>query len=156
MLTGFGDVTMRTKISKLRARGWTPASLVLVALGAHASDWTPVGTDDEGNTYSVDASRAVRDGSLVRVQVRTEYARPRHNEAAGKDVFVALDRMSVDCSKGTFAVESRTYVAADGTEIPRGSTPREDLRFRPAAAGSMSEAIVQFVCRPAGHAKSGG
>ena len=147
---------MKKRISSLLSRRWIPGALVLAALGAQASDWTPVGTDAEGNAYSVDASRVVRDGSLVRIQVRTEYARPRRNEEAGKDVFVALDRMSVDCSKGTFAVESRTYVAADGTEIPRGSTPREDLRFRPAAEGSMSEAIVRFVCKPVGRVAGGG
>jgi hypothetical protein len=48
-------------------------------------------------------------------------------------------------------------VAADGTEIPRGSTARANLRFRIAASGSMSESIVRFACRSvAGEKEKGG
>jgi hypothetical protein len=126
------------------------AALAAVAL---AADWEFVGADEEGNRYSVDLPHAGRDGSVIRVQVRTEYAKPRRVASAGKDVFVALDRMAVDCAEGSFAVEARTYVAADGTDIPRGALAREDLRFRPAAAGSMSETIVRFVCKPQARAK---
>lgn len=126
------------------------AYAVSVPSTAQGQEWARVGTDAEDNIYSVDAARIVRDGNLASVRVRTEYARPRKVDAAGIDVFVALDQMVVDCGSGKFAVQSRTLVAADGTEIPRGSTPRGELRFRAAAAGSMSETIVRFVCRPAG------
>lgn len=126
------------------------AFAVSVSSTALAQEWARVGIDAEDNIYSVDAARIVRDGSLASVRVRTEYVRPRKVDAAGIDVFVALDQLVVDCGSGKFAVQSRTLVAADGTEIPRGSTPRGELRFREAAAGSMSETIVRFVCRPAG------
>jgi hypothetical protein len=142
--------------SLAHARWWIGSGLALCAVWAVAADWQPVGMDTDGNSYSVDASRTIRDGSVVRVQVRTEYAKPRRNDVVGKDVFVALDRMAVDCGTSAFAIESRTYVAADGTEIPRGSTAREELHFRAAAAGSMSEAIVRFVCKRAGSPTGGG
>lgn len=130
-------------------------SAVLMALPlavcstAQAQEWVRVGTDSDGNSYSIDTSRIVHDGSILSVRVRTEYARPRKVEAADVDIFSALDHMVIDCGKASFAIQSRTFVAADGTEIPRGSTARADLRFRAAAAGSMSESIVRFACRPA-------
>jgi len=135
------------------------ACAVLIALPlavcstAQAQEWVRVGADAEGNSYSIDASHVVRDGSIVSVRIRTEYARPRKVEAVGVDVFAALDHMVIDCGKASFAVQSRTLVAADGTEIPRGSTARADLRFRVAASGSMSESIVRFACKPAAGGK---
>jgi hypothetical protein len=131
------------------------ASAVLIALPlavcstAQAHEWVRVGTDSEDNSYSVDTSQVVHDGSIVSVRVRTEYARPRKVEAVSVDVFAALDHMVIDCGKASFAVQSRTLVAADGSEIPRGSTARANLRFRAAAEGSMSESIVRFACQPA-------
>ena len=73
-----------------------------------------------------------------------------------EETFAALDRMLVDCVQGSFAVQSRTLILADGTEVPRGVTPRAEVRFRPAAAGSMSESIVRFVCKAAGATKPAG
>jgi Pyruvate/2-oxoacid:ferredoxin oxidoreductase gamma subunit len=127
--------------------------LALVATTAAAAEWETVGTDDDGNVYSVDVSRVTRDGGTVSIAVRTEYAKPRRIDAVEADVFVALDQMVVDCGKVSFAVQSRTLVAADGTEIPRGSTARANLRFRVAASGSMSESIVRFACGPAAGGK---
>jgi hypothetical protein len=120
--------------------------LVLFVTTAAAAEWETVGTDSDGNTYSVDVSRVTHDGGTVSIAVRTEYARPRRIDTVESDVFVALDHMVVDCGKASFAVQSRTLVAADGTEIPRGSTARANLRFRMAASGSMSESIVRFAC----------
>ena len=126
------------------------AALAMCVSAAVAADWERVGTDGDDNTYALDTSRMSRDGNFVGVTVRTEYAKPRKIEGLDRDVFVALDRMVVDCVAGSFAVESRTFVTADGTEVPRGITPRADLRFRPAAAGSMSESIVKSACKAAG------
>lgn len=119
------------------------------SVAAVAADWEPVGTDADDNRYSVDASRIVRDAGIAIVPVRTEYAKPRRVDAVEQTVFATLDRMSIDCRHATFAIESRSFVAADGTEIPRGATPRAQLRYRAAAAGSMSEAIVRHVCKGA-------
>jgi hypothetical protein len=59
-----------------------------------------------------------------------------------------VDRLQVRCDEGSFALESRSYVAADGEEIPVIASDREALKFRPAAEGSMSAAIVQRLCTP--------
>ena len=130
--------------------------LALFATAAAAAEWETIGTDTDGSVYSVDISRMARDQGTVSIVVRTEYAKPRRIDAVEADVFVALDDMVVDCSKSTFAVQSRTLVAADGTEIPRGSTARANLRFRAAAPGSMSESIVRFACRAAAGGKEKG
>ena len=127
--------------------------LALFAATAAAAEWETIGTDDDGNSYSVDVSRMARDQGMVSIVVRTEYAKPRRIDAVEADVFVALDHMVVDCGKSSLAVQSRTVVAADGTEIPRGSTERASLRFRVAAPGSMSESIVRFACKPAAGGK---
>jgi hypothetical protein len=127
--------------------------LALFATTAAAAEWETIGTDTDGSVYSVDVSRVARDEGTVSIVVRAEYAKPRRIDAVDADVFVALDHMVVDCGKASFAVQSRTLVAADGTEIPRGATARANLRFRVAAPGSMSESIVRFVCRPAAGGK---
>jgi len=130
--------------------GWVAGlMLAFVVTPAAAADWETIGTDADGSVYAVDVSRIARDEGTVSIVVRTEYAKPRRIDALEADVFVALDNMVVDCGKASFAVMSRTLVAADGSEIPRGSTARANLRFRAAAAGSMSESIVRFACRPA-------
>ena len=118
--------------------------------GAQTADSNRVGSDGDGNVYTVDAARLTKDGSVVGADVRTEYAQPRRVEGVDAPVFAARDRMLVDCSQALFAVQSRTLVLADGTEVPRGVTPRAEVRFRAAAPGSMSESIVKFVCKAAG------
>ena len=133
--------------------GWPGCCWRSLATTAAAAEWETIGTDTDGSVYSVDVSRVARDEGTVSIVVRTEYARPRRIDAVDADVFVALDHMVVDCGKASFAVQSRTLVAADGTEIPRGATARANLRFRVAAPGSMSESIVRFACRPAAGGK---
>ena len=148
---------MQAVIRRSAAGRMAGLALVIFATSAAAAEWETVGTDSDGNVYSVDVSRIARDAGTVSIAVRTEYAKPRRIDAVEADVFVALDQMVVDCRKASFAVQSRTLVAADGTEIPRGSTARADLRFRVAAAGSMSESIVRFACGPAaGGTEKGG
>ena len=132
---------------RFHGAGWVAGlMLAFVVTTAAAAEWETIGTDADGSVYSVDVSRIVRDEGTVSIVVRTEYAKPRRIDALEADVFVALDHMVVDCGKASFAVQSRTLVAADGTEIPRGSTARANLRFRMAASGSMSESIVRFAC----------
>jgi hypothetical protein len=140
---------METGFRRKGARRVAGLLLALVATAAAAAEWEAVGTDGDGSVYAVDVSRMARDQGTVSIVVRTEYAKPRRIDAVEADVFVALDQMVVDCTRSSFAVQSRTVVAADGTEIPRGSTARANLRFRVAAPGSMSESIVRFACRPA-------
>ncbi len=147
---------MQAGIRRIAAGRLAGLTLLLFVTTAAAAEWEAVGTDADGNVYSVDASRISRDEGTVSIVVRTEYATPRRVDAVEADVFVALDQMVVDCGKVSFAVQSRTLVAADGTEIPRGSTARANLRFRVAASGSMSESIVRFACRSAAGGKEKG
>ena len=116
---------------------------------ASAADWQQIAVDDAENRYSVDAARIIRDGSLVKAFVRTEYATPREDETSGTRIFASVDRLQVRCDEGSFALESRHYISADGQEIPVVASDREALKFRPAAAGSMSAAIVLRLCTPA-------
>lgn len=124
-------------------------SILLAQTATAAEDWQFVGTDADDNRYSVKVAGTARDGGLVHTQVRTEYVTPRDDAASGKRIFVVLDTMIVDCANASFAIEYREYVAADGSTIPVVATPREKLSFKAAAAGSISEAIVRFVCRRA-------
>jgi hypothetical protein len=119
-----------------------------LSVSASAADWQQVAVDDDANRYSVDADRIIREGSLVKAFVRTEYATPREDETTGTLIFAAVDRLQLRCDEGSFALESRSYVAADGEEIPVVASDREALKFRAAAAGSMSAAIVQRLCAP--------
>ncbi len=138
---------MQAGIRRIAVGRMAALTLLVFVTTAAAAEWENVGTDADGNVYSS------RDEGAVSIVVRTEYATPRRIDGAETDVFVALDQMVVDCGKVSFAVQSRTLVAADGTEIPRGSTARANLRFRAAAAGSMSETIVRFACGSAAGGK---
>jgi hypothetical protein len=117
-----------------------------LSISASAADWQQVAVDDAENRYSLDASRILREGSLVKAFVRTEYASPREDEQTGTLIFAALDRLQVRCDERSFALESRSYISADGKEIPVVASDREALKFRPAAEGSMSATIVQRLC----------
>jgi hypothetical protein len=120
----------------------------VLSVSAHAADWQQIAVDDNSNRYSVDAARIIREGPLVKAFVRTEYATPREDETSGTLMFASVDRLQVRCDAGSFALESRHYISADGAEIPVVASDREALRFRPAAEGSMSAAIVQRLCAP--------
>ena len=120
----------------------------VLSVSARAADWQPIAVDDDANRYSVDAARIIREGPLVKAFVRTEYATPREDETSGTLIFASVDRLQVRCDAGSFALESRSYISADGAEIPVVASDREALKFRPAAEGSMSAAIVQRLCTP--------
>jgi hypothetical protein len=117
-----------------------------MSVSAHAADWQQIAVDDAANRYSVDTARIIREGPLVKAFVRTEYATPREDETSGTLIFASVDRLQVRCDEGSFALESRNYISADGEEIPVVASDREALKFRPAAEGSMSAAIVQRLC----------
>ena len=121
----------------------------LLGASASAADWQQIAVDDAANRYSVDADRIIREGPLVKAFVRTEYATPREDETSGTLIFASVDRLQVRCDEGSFALESRNYISADGEEIPVVASDREALKFRPAAEGSMSAAIVQRLCTAA-------
>lgn len=136
----------------LRTRQLLAISFVTLTGGqgapANAADWQPIAVDDAANRYSVDGARIIRDGPLVKAYVRTDYATPREGESSGPLIFAAVDRLQVRCDEGSFALESRNYISADGEEIPVVASDREALKFRPAAIGSMSAKIVQWLCTP--------
>ena len=121
-------------------------SLLAVAPAALASDFTPIGSNDAGDNYSAELDRVVREGALLIVTVRTEYAEPRRVASADKPVFTAFDQIAIDCAAGTFAVLSRRYVANDGTPIPGWAKSMSDLKLRPAPGGSMSESLLRAAC----------
>lgn len=126
-----------------------PATFLLglvTAMPLLASDWKALSVDDAGNHYSVDRSRIVRTGRQVKAFVRTEYATPRPPGQYGKPLFAAIDRLVVECDQRSFALESRTYVAADGEEIPAVASDGAEPEFRPVRAGSMSATLVDELC----------
>jgi hypothetical protein len=136
----------------LRTQQLLAISVVILTGGlsapASAADWQQIAVDDAANRYSVDADRIIREGDLVKAVVRTEYATPRDDVTSGTLIFASVDRLQVRCDEGSFALESRNYISADGQEIPVVASDREALKFRAAAEGSMSAAIVQRLCTP--------
>jgi hypothetical protein len=113
---------------------------------ALAVEWREVAVDESSNRYLVDDDRITRRDGLVRAYVRTEYAKPREREDIAKPVFAAVDRLAVRCADQSFALESRSYVTADGEEVLALASSREDLEFRPLANGTPSAAIVRWLC----------
>jgi hypothetical protein len=139
------------KESTMRGSLLVPLALaaILAAPVAHAADWQALAKDDDGNVYSLDRQSVRSDRGEASGVVRNEYAAPRPDAASGKQGFAALDRLLVNCETASFALQSRTLVLADGTERTSLSATREQLTFRAAAAGSMSETIVRGLCRAA-------
>lgn len=133
-----------------------PKFTALFALGcamfaapAIAAEWAPIATADNGDRYALDSASVIRDRDTVSAVVRNEYATPRIDQKAGKSVFAALDRMVVNCEAASFALKSRAYVAADGSEYTVLAASNDELVLRPAAKGSLSESIVRAVCKAA-------
>ena len=124
-------------------------ALTCAAATAQAADWQKIATDGDGNVYTLDLQTLVRDRGEVTGVVRNEYAEPRHDDAIGKPIFAALDRLVVNCETAAFALQSRTLVAADGSEVPTLAATRDQLRMRAATPGSLSETIVRSLCRAA-------
>ena len=124
------------------------AVLLLLSAAAvvDAADFTPIGSNAGGDAYSAELDRVVRDGRLLIVNVRTEYAEPRRIASADKPVFTAFDQIAFDCDAGTFAIVARRYVANDGTAIPGWVKSKAGLELRPAPPGSMSESLMRAVC----------
>ena len=120
--------------------------LLSAASVADAADFTPIGSSADGDAYSAELDRVVRDGRLLIVDVRTEYAEPRRIASADKPVFTAFDQVAFDCDAGTFAIVARRYVANDGTAIPGWVKSKAGLELRPAPPGSMSESLMRAVC----------
>lgn len=116
------------------------------APAASAADWRSIARDGDGNVYSLDRDSVRGERVEVSGVVRNEYAEPRRDEASGKAVFAALDRLVANCETASFALQSRTLVAADGSEIPSIASTRDQLTFRPAAAGSLSATVVRALC----------
>ena len=124
--------------------------VVLAATAANAADWQEIAKDGDGNRYSLDPRSVIRDRDTVSAMVRNEYATPKKDDESGKSIFAALDRLVVDCSASSFALQSRAYVAADGSEFTVLAATRDELKLRPVVAGSLSESIVRAVCKAAG------
>ena len=122
-------------------------AFVLFTTAASAAEWVDIAKGDNGNRYSLDPRSVIRDRDTVTAVIRNEYATPRTDEKTGKNVFASLDRMVVNCETASFALQSRAYVAADGSEYTVLAASRDELSLRPAAKGSLSETIVRSVCR---------
>jgi len=119
------------------------------AATASASDWLELAKDDGGNRYSLDRQSVIRDGDTVTGVVRNEYATPRVDEAKGKSFYAALDRLVVSCGTASFALQTRTLVASDGSEVTSLAATRDELKLRAAAPGTLSETIVRALCKAA-------
>lgn len=153
-----GDIRLERRVTMpnddrrpLRCPRTSRAAVLLALLGAlappaDAADWASLGVDGDRNRYSVDDGSTRRDGSRVTARVRTEYATPRDDAGAGMEVYAAIDTLVFDCTAASFALAARSLVAADLLETQTIANAREDLRFRPVAAGSMSERILRHVC----------
>lgn len=120
--------------------------LFLTATTASAADWQDIAADTAGNRYVFDRQSVVHEGSTVRAVVRAEYATPRTDKPTGKRVYGSLDRMVVDCAASSFALQARTLLAEDGTEIPTVSTADPQLKLRAAQPNSISADIVHALC----------
>jgi hypothetical protein len=113
---------------------------------AVSADWQDIAADTAGNRYVFDRQSVVHEGPIVRATVRAEYAKPRTDKATGKSVYASLDRMVVDCAASSFALQARTLLADDGTEIPSVSTAEQQLKLRAAVPDSISSDIVHALC----------
>jgi hypothetical protein len=138
------------RASDLAARTGLLVLGVAFAMATAAADWQEIARSDDGNRYSLDPRSVIRDRDTVSALVRNEYATPTRDDESGKTIFAALDRLVVNCGLGSFALQSRAYVAADGSEFTVLAASRDELKLRPVVAGSLSETIVRAICKAAG------
>ena len=104
-------------------------AIVLVGSVAQAADWQPVGSNDAGR-FQIDVASVVRDGSIVRAQVRFVFAEPMRAQG-GQSVWGMLQYMYFNCDTRQSATKQYSAITDSALEKSAvvGELPDDQMKW---------------------------
>jgi hypothetical protein len=146
-----------------KASSWGIGLLVMsTALNAQSTSWRLVVKSDDGQIafYADSSSLAIHD-TLRTVRLLYDYAQTQQNPDTLERNLSTIELASIDCNSRRIApVQSTNYAGHKGAGAvvsKSASVPKEQLRYVTAAADSLDDKVVKYVCAlgDSGHRKQG-
>ena len=105
-------------------------AMALIGSVAYAADWQPVGSNAAGR-FQMDVASVVRDGSIVRAQVRFVFAEPMRAQG-GQSVWGMLQYMYFNCDTRQSATKQYSAITDSTLENSTvvGDLPDEQMKWR--------------------------
>lgn len=105
-------------------------AMSLIGSVAYAADWQPVGSNAAGR-FQMDVASVVRDGSIVRAQVRFVFAEPMRAQG-GQSVWGMLQYMYFNCDTRQSATKQYSAITDSTLENSTvvGDLPDEQMKWR--------------------------
>lgn len=120
----------------------------MVSSPAMAADWLKLGVDESGHTWFVDTSTIHRDGGIVQVWSKVEFAQPKTDPSIGKLIFAASYLQVTNCLEPFTGLKKVKLFTASGELISEHALTVYSIP-RPVVSGPFFEEINQLICAPA-------
>jgi hypothetical protein len=131
----------------MKARFIVTASLALTTGTAAASDWQPVGSNEDVS-FTMDVASFVRQGQVVRAWLRSVYAEPV-DDGDGRKVSASLSRNYFDCINRRWAIKQTTFFT-DKNFKKVAHVGREEsdalLDWSEVPPDTAAEVLLEFAC----------
>jgi hypothetical protein len=146
-----------------KASSWGIGLLAMsTALNAQSTSWRLMVKSDDGQIafYADSASLAIHD-TLRTVRLLYDYAQIQQNPDTLERHISTIELASIDCKSRRIApVQSTNYAGhkGAGAVVSKSvSLPKEQLRYVTAAADSLDDKVVKYVCAigDSSHGKQG-
>jgi hypothetical protein len=115
-------------------------SVAVVPTGSLAARWVPIDRSAAASSY-LDADQIVRDGDVVTIWLKVEFAAPGKKGEAR-----TIEKWMHDCANNRAKLLALTLYKANGTVIGSAESPRYDLEWETLPNGSVAEEIHEKVC----------
>ena len=105
-------------------------TMALIGSVAYAADWQPVGSNAAGR-FQMDVASVVRDGLIVRAQVRFVFAEPMRAQG-GQSVWGMLQYMYFNCDTRQSATKQYSAITDSTLESSTvvGDLPDDQMKWR--------------------------
>ena len=135
-----------------KASSWGIGLLAMsTALNAQSTSWRFVVKSDDGQiAFYADSTSVAIHGSLRNVRLLYDYAQTQQNPDTLERHLSTIELASIDCKGRRIApVQSTNYAGHKGAGAlvsKSMSVPNEQLRYVTAAADSLDDKVVKYVC----------
>jgi hypothetical protein len=135
-----------------KASSWGIGLLAMsTALNAQSTSWRlVVKSDDRQIAFYADSSSLAIHDTLRTVRLLYDYAQTQQNPDTLERNLSTIELASIDCNSRRIApVQSTNYAGQKGAGAvvsKSASVPKEQLRYVTAAADSLDDKVVKYVC----------
>lgn len=113
---------------------------------AQASDWTMLGSDNEGNAWLVDRASIVQDGHLMKAWKRIEFKQPKPYPPNGELISSALFLDLTNCTRREVGVKASKLLRKNGSTISAHEDVDARIEWQSVAPDTLVEKSMIFVC----------